>query len=75
MADPILKMAGLKLFFDNCFIRKWFLKSGYQCWMPQTISKVKDDFEVINQLIYIVPGYYELFQCQESSNIVKIKDK
>ena len=54
MADPILKMAGLKLFYDNCFIRKWFLKSGYQCWMPQTISKVKDDFEVINQLIYIV---------------------
>ena len=54
MADPILKMAGLKLFFDNCFIRKWFLKSGYQCWMPQTISKVKDDFEADFTLFRVI---------------------
>ena len=31
------------------FVKKKLLKSDYLCWMPQTISKVKGDFEVINQ--------------------------
>ena len=46
MADHILEMAGLGLFWDNCFLKKILLKSGYQCWMPQTFYKAKDDLKV-----------------------------
>ena len=32
-------------------LKKILLNSAYLCYMPQTISKVKDDFEEINQFI------------------------
>ena len=50
MADHILEMAELGLFCDNCF-KKILLKSGCPCWMPQTVSKFKDDFEFIKLFI------------------------
>ena len=45
--DPILEMAILWLLFH----KKILLKLSYLCWMRQTISKLKDDFEIINQFI------------------------
>ena len=43
---------GLKSILLLLFYKKILLKLGclYVQWMPQTISKVKDDFEVCNQL-------------------------
>ena len=54
MANHVLKMSelGLKSILLLLFYKKILLKLGclYVQWMPQTISKVKDDFEVFNQL-------------------------
>ncbi len=49
MTDCILEIAEIGLICNYCFMKKILVKSGYQCRMPQYNSKVKDDFEVINQ--------------------------
>ena len=48
MADHVLEMAGLVLFCD--FFYDQFFKKKVAKWIPQTISKVEDDFNVFNQL-------------------------
>ena len=49
MADCILEIVEIGLISNYYFMKKILVKSGYQCRMPQSNSKVKDDFEVINQ--------------------------
>ena len=56
MADHVLEMAGLVLFCD--FFHDQFFKKKVAKWIPQTISKVEDDFNVFNQL-RIISAYNE----------------
>ena len=65
-------MAGLGLLCDFCFI-KYISKTGYLCWMPQTISQGQMRLKVINQSIHIIQAYLEHHGSRLDNLIVNLK--